>query len=220
MPKANGFHVKQKVSQAVLHRTAAIKSAQDMHTYLSESLSLPSAPSYLSRTKSVNLKQCLFFYVPLIGEDTVNRNRPDRKFQDVKGIRQNQDIRCTTEQGKVFKRDQSCYCLDSLLETGNQCFNSEWVDDWQELETKREASPATTRSTDNTAIVDTDSAVKIADLAVEGSVVAVAADGDLSYQYYLLKVTSNGMEELADNTTVILPQIKKNIFSGMLQEWV
>ena len=50
-------------------------------------------------------------------------------------------------------------------------------------------------------VVATDTAVKIADLEVEGSVVAVADDGDLSYHYYLLKVTSNGVEELADNTT-------------------
>ena len=31
--------------------------------------------------------------------------------------------------------------------------------------------------------------------------VAVAADDDASYDYNLLKVKSNGMEELADNTT-------------------
>lgn len=146
-----GSHVKQKVSQAVLRRTAAIKSAKDMHTYLSGSFTLPSASSYLSRTKSVNLKQHLFFYVPATGEDSVNRNRPDRKFKEVKGIRKIHAIKCTTEQGKVFKRDRSCYYLDCLLETGNQCSNSEWVDDWQELEIEREASPATTRNTENTA---------------------------------------------------------------------
>ena len=119
----------------------------------------------------------------------------------MKGIRKIHAIKCTTEQGKVFKRDRSCYCLDCLLETGNQCSNSEWVDDWQELEIERKASPATTRNTENTVVMTTDTAVKIADLAVEGSVVAVAADDDASYDYYLLKVKSNGMEELADNTT-------------------
>lgn len=198
---AAGSHVNQKVTQAVLRRTAAIKSAKDMHTYLSQSFALPSASSYLSRTKSVNLKQHLFFYVPATGEDSVNRNRPDRKFKEVKGIRKIHAVKCTSEQGKVFKRDRSCYCLDCLLETGNQCSNSEWVDDWQELEIEREASPATTRNTDNTVVMTTDTAVKIADLAVEGSVVAVAADDDASYDYYLLKVKSNGVEELEDNTT-------------------
>lgn len=51
-------------------------------------------------------------------------------------------------------------------------------------------------------VVTTDKAVKIVDIAVavERSVVAVAAD-DESYDYYLLKVKSNRVEELADNTT-------------------
>lgn len=49
-------------------------------------------------------------------------------------------------------------------------------------------------------VVTTDTAVKIADLAIERSVVAVAADDDASYDYYLLRVKSNGVEELADNT--------------------
>lgn len=47
----------------------------------------------------------------------------------------------------------------------------------------------------------TDTAVKIADLAVEESVVA-AGDDDASFDYYLLKVKSNGVEELAENTTL------------------
>ena len=185
---AAGSHVKQKVNQAVLRRSAAIKSAKDMHTYLSDSFTLPSASSYLSRTKSVNLKQRLFCYVPATGEDSVDRNRPDRKFK-VKGIRKIHAIKCTKEQCMVFKQDRSCYYLDCLLETGNQCANSEWVDDWQELNIEREASSATTRNVqDNTVVVTTDTAVKIADLAVEGSVVAIAADDDASYDYYLLKV--------------------------------
>lgn len=65
---------------------------------------------------------------------------------------------------------------------------------------EREASPATIRNTDNTVVMTTDTAVKIADLAVEGSVVAVAADDNANYDYCLLKVKSNSVEELADNT--------------------
>lgn len=199
---AAGSHVKQKVSQAVLRRTTEIKSAKRMHTYLSENFTLPSASSYLSRTKSVNLKQRIFFYVPATGEGSVNRNRPDRKFKEVKGIRKIHSVKCTTEQGKVFKRDRSCYCLDCLLETGNSCENSEWVDDWEELNIEREASPATTRNAqNNTEQVTTDTAVKIADLAVKGSVVAVAAESDSSYDYYLLKVNSDGVEELTEAVT-------------------
>ena len=71
-----------------------------------------------------------------------------------------------------------------ILARISNTINSEWVDDWQELEIEREASPATTRNIDNTVVMTTDTAVKIADLAVEGSVVAVAADDDASYDYY------------------------------------
>lgn len=199
---AAGSHVKQKVSQAVLRRTAAIKSAKDMHTYLTESFTLPTASSFLSRTKSVNLKQRLFFYVPASGEGSVNRNRPERKFREIKGIRKIHAVKCTTEQGKVYTRERSCYCLDCLLETGDSCANSEWVDDWKELKIEREASPAITRNAqEDTVAVTTETAVRIADLAVAGSVVAVAADADSSYDYYLLKVNSDGVEELAADVT-------------------
>ena len=199
---AAGSHVKQKVSQAVLRRTAAIKSAKDMHTYLTESFTLPSASSFLSSTKSVNLKQRLFFYIPASGEGSVNRNRPERKFREVKGIRKIHAVKCTTEQGKVYTRDRSCYCLDCLLETGDSCANSEWVDDWKELKIEREPSPAITRKAqEDTVAVTTETAVRIADLAVAGSVVAVAADADSSYDYYLLKVNSDGVEELAADVT-------------------
>lgn len=44
-----------------------------------------------------------------------------------------------------------------------------------------------------------DIVVKIVDLVVEGSVVVVVVDDDVSYDYYFLKVKSNGVEELVDN---------------------
>ena len=198
---AAGSHVKQKVSQAVLRRTAAIRSAKDMYSFLNENFTLPATSSYFSRTKSVNLKQRLFFYVPATGESSVNRNRPGRKFKEVKGIRKIHAVKCTTEQGKVFKRDRSCYCVDCLMETGNACANSEWVDDWKELNIERERSSAITRNAEENAQVTTDTAVKIADLSEEGSVVAVAADADSSYDYYLLKVTSDGVVELLEDVT-------------------
>ena len=42
-------------------------------------------------------------------------------------------------------------------------------------------------------VVATNTAVRITDLAVEGSVVAIAAD------YYLLKVKSDGVEQLTED---------------------
>lgn len=41
----------------------------------------------------------------------------------------------------------------------------------------------------------------IADLAAKGSTVAIAAFEDPAYDFYLLKVTSNGKKELQEPTT-------------------
>jgi len=43
---AAGSHVKQKVSQAVLCRTATINSAKSMHQYLVQNFSQPAASSF------------------------------------------------------------------------------------------------------------------------------------------------------------------------------
>ena len=45
-------------------------------------------------------------------------------------------------------------------------------------------------------ILDHDTATHIADLAVNGTTVAIAAADDPVYDFYLLKVTSEGVEEL------------------------
>ena len=45
-------------------------------------------------------------------------------------------------------------------------------------------------------ILDRDTASHIADLAAKGSTVAIAADDDPMYDFYLLKFTSEGVEEL------------------------
>ena len=46
-----------------------------------------------------------------------------------------------------------------------------------------------------------DTAAHIADLAVKGSTVAIAAVDDPMYDFFLLKVTSEGVEELDSNYT-------------------
>ena len=71
----------------------------------------------------------------------------------------------------------------------------------KELNTKRGGSTAITRNVEENAEVTTDIAVKIADLAGEGSVVAVAADADSSYHYCLLKVISDTVVELSEDIT-------------------
>jgi len=43
--------------------------------------------------------------------------------------------------------------------------------------------------------------VRIADLAMKGSIVAIAAGDDPDFEYYLLKVTSDGVTELQEAFT-------------------
>ena len=78
-----GSHVKQRVSQAVLQRKARIANAESMYKYLVENFTLPMASSFDSRTKAVELKCRVFFFVPSQGEGAVDRNRPGRQFRSV-----------------------------------------------------------------------------------------------------------------------------------------
>ena len=57
---AAGSHVKQKVSQAVLRRTATIKSAKSLHEYLVQNFTHPAASSFNARTIAVQLKRHVF----------------------------------------------------------------------------------------------------------------------------------------------------------------
>ena len=76
-----------------------------------------------------------------------------------------------------------------------------WLDDWKEVEICRDGSVATTRQAAEESILDHDTASHIADLAVKGSTVAIAAAHDPMYDFYLVKVTSEGVEELDCNYT-------------------
>ena len=76
------------------------------------------------------------------------------------------------------------------------------MDDWKEVRLERESSVATTRQAgeENEATLG-GTAVRIEDLAAEGRIVAIAAADDPNFDYYLLKVTGNGVEELGEATT-------------------
>ena len=199
---AAGANVKQKVSLAVLRKTAVIRSAKDMKEYLEENFATPAASTFASRSKAVGLARRVFFYVPTTGDDAVVRHRPGRTFKELKGIRKLHCVKTTPEQGRIFMRNRSCYCLDCIGGEEEGCSNKDWVDDWREVKLERESFVATTRQV----VVDSeanllDTAVRIADLAASGSVVAIAAADDPDYEYYLMKVTSEGVVELNEPTT-------------------
>ena len=189
---AAGSHVKQKVSQAVLNRLATINSAKAMHKFLTEKFTQPAASSFTASSNSVQLKRRVSFYVPGKGEGAVIRNRPGRKFKEVKGIRKLHCIKSGSEQEKVLARQRSCYCISWIPDDEENYSNKAWLDDWKEVLVSRDGSVATTRQTTQEFGLDQGTASHIADLAVKGSTVAIAADDDPMYDFYLLKTHIGG----------------------------
>ena len=61
----------------------------------------------------------------------------------------------------------------------------------------RKPSGSTTRVAED--VTTTEKWAQLADLATKDSIVAVGAEDDSHYDYYLLKITSDGMTKLKDN---------------------
>ena len=93
-------------------------------------------------------------------------------------------------------RYHSCYCGNCIVEEEERCANKIWLDEWKEVELCRDGNVAATRQATEVSILDQDTASHIADFAVNGSTVAIGAHDDAMYHFYLLKGTSNGIEEL------------------------
>lgn len=194
---AAGSHVKQKATSAVLSRKVTLSNAKDLCNFLKENFSEPAVSSFPARQKSVQLKRRVFFYLPSSGELSVARNREGGRFCTVKGIRQLHSVRTCSEQLKVFTRERSCYCHGCIVENFDSCENKEWVGNWKEIVLSREPSGVMTRTTEDASTIE--HSVQVADLATKDSIVAVAAEEDSHYDYYLLKVTSSGVISLQEN---------------------
>ena len=103
---------------------------------------------------------------------------------EAKGIRKWHNVKPTPAQGKVFARNRSCYCMDCLSGDADSCTQGEWVDPWKEVELPIEPSTVVTQQTTEEANqLPGDNFVSIAELADKGSVVAIAADKDPTYDY-------------------------------------
>lgn len=87
-----------------------------------------------------------------------------------------------------------------LFDNFDDCQNKELVDDLQEIILQREASAATTRAQRETPVAEPVH-LHVADLVGKDSIIAIAADEDDSYDYYLLKVTSEGPVVLREDVT-------------------
>ena len=192
---AAGSHVKLKATSAVLSRKAILSNAKELCDFLRENFSEPATSSFPYRQRSVQLKCRIFFYLPSTGELAVAHNREGR-FCTVKGIRQIHSVRTGSEQLKVFTRERSCYCYDCLVESYDRCENKQWVGEWKEMKLSRESSGASTRGTEEVATHE--ESVQLADLATKDSIVAVAAEDDVHYDY-LMQVTSGGVISLTEN---------------------
>ena len=198
---AAGSHVKQKVSQAVLRRTATINNARSMYDFLVQHFSQPARSSFSARTNSVQLKLRIFYFVPCSGEGSVIRCRAGRRFRELKGIQKLHCVKTTPQQGKVHVRHRSCYCINCIVNDEEKCTNKAWLDEWKQVELAREGDVATTRQAAETPVLDQDTASYIADLANKSSTVAIAAEDDPVYDFYLLKIISEGVEELDSDMT-------------------
>lgn len=103
-------------------------------------------------------------------------------------------MRACSEQLKIYTQERACYCFSCLEEKYKDCKNQQCVEQWKETQIEREGSAALTRSTEDAG--DIEHSVNLAELAGKGSVVAIAADDDRHYDYYLLKVISDGVVTL------------------------
>ena len=110
----------------------------------------------------------------------------------MKGIKKLHCIKTGSEQEKVLARQRSCYCISCTHDDEENCSNKAWLDDWKEVLVSRDGSVATTRQTTQEFGLDQGTASHIADLAVKGSTVAIAADDDPMYDFYLLKTHIGG----------------------------
>ena len=198
---AAGSYLKQNVSQAVLRRTATITTARSMHNFFVQHFSQPAPSSFPARTKSVQLKHWIFHFVPSSGKGSVVRNRAGRKFTELKGIRKLHCVKTTPQQGKVFVRHRSCYCISCIVNDEENCTNKAWLHEWKPVELTWEGNVATTRQATEAPILDHDTASYIANLASKGSIVAIAAEDNPVYNLYLLQVTSHGVDKLDSDVT-------------------
>ena len=95
---AAGANIKQHATLAVLRHETSITSAKDLCDYLSRTFRNPT-----SQSRSVTLKNRVFFHVPVDGDGAVPRGSQGRSFKEFQGIRKIHSIRTTPEQCKVYR---------------------------------------------------------------------------------------------------------------------
>lgn len=105
------------------------------------------------------------------------------------------------QQLKVLVRQRSCYCGECLYENYSSCKNKDLVDDFENIKLEREAYPAVTRSQDDQPPPTKPLHLHVVDLVNKCSIIAIAAQDDDSYDYYLMRVISDGLVTLSTEET-------------------
>ena len=149
---AAGSHVKQKVSQLVLCRTATIITAKSMHEDLVKTFSRSAASSVTARSNATRLKHRVFFMFPLqvkvLLQETHLAENSKRTKESQSGT-----LKFLAQQEKLPVRHQSCYCVCCIVEEDN-CTNKAWLDEWKDVSVSRDYTVAATRQATEAPILD------------------------------------------------------------------
>ena len=100
----------------------------------------------------------------------------------------------------LLTNTRSCYCQNCLQGESGNCCNVVCMDEWRTVEVDLQNEPSD-KETRSEPLPDVNPTEMIAEMATTDSVVALAAEADPNYDYYLLKVTSDGIQNLKNIET-------------------
>ena len=112
--------VKNHTMTAIKAGAAVVSSAEDMYSYLIGSV-LNKQPPEEGCTHSLRT----FLWIP---DGAIQRDRPGRKLETVKGTRSFHTVKCV-QQGAIMTRHLACAC-DACLTGVGSCLNRDLVGPW------------------------------------------------------------------------------------------
>lgn len=189
---AAGGHCKTRADYAIVREGQQFKTAADLYLYLSDNFQEPT-------TDKSDLKRRLFFQIT-----DVNRKRSGVKEIPGGGIRSWHSVQSTGQPGRIEIRKRTCYCNFCMYEEFHKCEDQEYVDKFEVKSLDFVSNiKASTRNQqveaeDNMAVEEME---KASDLVQEGSNIIIAADDDIRNDFYVMNVTSSGVETLENDET-------------------
>ena len=120
------------------------------------------------------------------------------QFFDVRDNRQIHCIKADKDDKFLLTNAQSCYCGYCLCGEKENCFSTEYIEEWNTVELKQSTQPSK-KITRSKPLPEACHVGSITEMVTQSSIVAVAAESDANYDYYPMKVTSNSIEKLEDS---------------------